>query len=103
MIFASLKSKRLTICHTIITRTVFCLENYLDSQAHNATHKITPALHTNISGELCLMCVIVLGNKAHEASITYSWVTRQKFQGELILVTMGRKTTDNYTEIVLGI
>ena len=79
------------ICHTIIARTFFCLENYLDSKARNATHKITLVLHTNFFEEFYLKCVILLGNKAHEASVTHSWVTRLNFQGELISVKMGCK------------
>ena len=70
---------------------------YLDSEARNATHKLTPALHTNISGELLLKCVIVLGDKAHGASVTHSFLDTPKFSGEIISVKMGRKMPDDYT------
>ena len=33
----------------------------------------------------------MLGNKAHEASITHSWVTHQNFWGQLISVKLGHK------------
>ena len=35
--------------------------------------EITPALHTNTSGELLQNCIIVLDNKAHETPTTHSW------------------------------
>ena len=52
--------------------------------------------YTNILGELFLKCVIVLGNTAHEASITHSWVTRHNIRGELTSVKTGLTTPDNY-------
>ena len=69
------------------------MDNYFDSKERNATHQITPALHIIIFGELFSKCVMVLGNKAHEASITYSWVTHQYFRGggELISVKWNAK------------
>ena len=41
--------------------------------------------------------IIFKVRKAHEASITHCWATRQIFRGELILVKRGRKTPDNNT------
>ena len=41
-----------TIRHIIITRSVFCFENYFPIKARNVTHKIPPALLTNSFQEL---------------------------------------------------
>ena len=49
---SSIYFQGLTICHTIITRILFCYQTYFPPKARNATHKITPALHTNILLEL---------------------------------------------------
>ena len=43
---------------------------------------------------------MVLGDKAHEASITHSWITRQIFRAGLMSVKVERKTPDNYTNIL---
>ena len=42
------EQKKQWIAHIIMTRAFFCFENYSPIKARNITHKITPALLTNI-------------------------------------------------------
>ena len=86
------------VTQLLITRTFFCLENYLDSKTRNATHKFNPALHKYSWGILFKVrhCVWQQGSRG----ISYTFlVTRQNYRGESISVKMGRKTPDNYTLI----
>ena len=48
--------------------------------------------YTQVCLGTILKCVIELGNKAYEASITHALVTRQHIRGEGISVKIGGKT-----------
>ena len=100
----SLKTQ-MTIRHTIITGTFFCCENYLPATARNVTHKITPALLTNISQKLLSLHVTVLDNKAHETSASSNYTllgTHPKYLGSSFWSNLHTKKPRN-TQTYLGI
>ena len=80
-----LGSEAVTICHTIITGTFFCLENYLDSEARNATHKTTPAYYTRYFWEFFCWATRLMRHRLRILRLHAKF-----FRGELILVKMGR-------------
>ena len=69
------------------------------AKARNVMHTLTPALLTNISQELFSLCVIVLGNKAHETSASWNYTllgyTPKAFWG----ITFGQNYTQRCREL----
>ena len=94
------KNQYFTIRHSIIACAFFCLENYLHSRARNVTQKFTSTIHNYISG-LFVLCVMVLGNKAHETSWNYTFLgcTPNMFGGTNFS-QRATKTPDDCTQIL---